>query len=100
MVQIFPNCSTMTIRRVPGMDPASNGDLKVRFGKTRSTRYGCGGSGDPWMREVVQRSDSAAAKTLGKQAINRNRRARELICPLSQTLPLAVKGALLARNLP
>src|SRR5262249_13238108 len=51
--KILPACSPTKNRLSPGARARSSGLLKRSFGKARSMRYGCGGSGEPVMREVV-----------------------------------------------
>src|SRR4051812_18237517 len=71
VLKILPNCSTMTMRFVPGIVPASSGFLKVMLGNARWTTKGEGGSGELWRWEVVQGVGSAATTDSRAAAANR-----------------------------
>src|SRR5437763_10751493 len=68
--KILPSSVVTKRRLVPGADDMCVSFWKLSLGKTRSRRYGNGGSGLPWTFEVVQgtRVSPAGACSCGGSA--------------------------------
>jgi hypothetical protein len=69
-LQILPPFSTATKRFAPGTAIISSASFSAICVKACSGTYGFGGSGEPWMREVVHWAD--ADERAMKQARARN----------------------------